>query len=292
MEKVISLLRRYQNTNEEPTVEAIRKTLNQLKQVSKIPKDIEFEPIDVDGIYGEWIKPPNAQLNKVLFYLHGGGFVAGSIDTHRDLVSRICRASNICGFIIDYRLAPEHPFPAALEDSFKTYKWLIREKNIDPNDLIIGGDSAGGNLTFATLIKARDEGLPLPSAAICISPATDLANTGNTINTKADVDPFISPELAEFMRGCYLKETDPKNPLASPLFADLDGLPPTFIQVGTSEILLDDSKRIAKKLESANVDVELDIWEDMIHVFAAFASLAPEGKEAIEKIGQFIKDHI
>ncbi|MGV9171413.1 MAG: alpha/beta hydrolase [Promethearchaeia archaeon] len=292
MERVITLLKKFQNANAEPSVEAVRKGLDQIALLSKIPKDIECEPVDINGIDGEWIRAPEADLDKVLLYLHGGGFIAGSIDTHRDLVSRISRAANISVLIIDYRLAPEHPFPAGLEDAFKTYQWLLSKKNLNAEDIIIGGDSAGGGFTLSVLIKARDEGLPLPAAAICISPATDLAGTGDTYESKAKLDPFLSPELVIFMRETYLQNTDPKNPLASPLFANLHGLPPIYIQVGTAEILFDDSKRIAKKLESADIEVELDIWEDMIHVFAAFAAIAPEGKKAIENIAQFIKKHI
>lgn len=290
MKKVITLLERFQS--EEPSVEETRKTLKQMTKLSKIPDDINFEPVDIDGIKGEWITAPNSRSEKVLYYLHGGGFVAGSIDTHRDLVSRICRIAKVRGLMIDYRLAPEHPFPAALEDAFKAYKWLINEKKVETSNLVIGGDSAGGGLTFSVLIKARDGDLPLPAAAVVISPATDLAGEGVSFFKKADVDPFLTPELGELFRDCYLEETNPKNPLASPLYADLHGLPPIYIQVGTSEILLDDSKRIAKKLESENVDVELDVWEDMIHVFAAFGDLAPEGKEGTKKIAEFIKEHI
>ena len=221
-----------------------------------------------------------------------GGYIGGSIETHKDLVARISRAAKVRVLIIDYRLAPEHPFPAALEDAVAAYQWLISNEKIDPKNLIIGGDSAGGGLTVSTLVKLREEELSLPAAAICLSPWTDLAVTGESIKTKAEVDPFITPEINEFCAKNYLKDTDPKNYLASPLYADLKELPPMYIQVGTSEVLLDDSVRLAENAKEAGVDVELDIWEDMIHVFAIFAALAPESQQAIEKISDFIQKNL
>lgn len=291
MENVIKLLKKFQDMTEETTVESTRKGLEQMGAMNKIPDDIRCEKVEINGIEGEWIKAPEIKQNKVLLYLHGGAFVAGSINTHRDLISRISRAGNIKVMAINYRLAPEHPYPAGLEDSFNTYKWLIFKKNYNPHNIIIGGDSAGGTLTISTLIKIKKEQLPFPVAAFCLSPATDMTGSGETYTTKADLDPFLTPELGDLVLENYLKEADPEDPLVSPLYADLEGLPPIYIQVGTSEILLDDSIRIAKKLEDAGVEVELDVWEDMIHVFAAFAAFAPESREAIEKIGKFIKKH-
>lgn len=291
MERVIELLKKFQKMTEETTVESTRKGLEQLAVMSKIPDDISCEPVKINSIEGEWITAPGVKQDKVLLYLHGGAFVAGSIDTHRDLISRISRAGNIKVLAINYRLAPEHPFPASLMDAFNSYQWLISEKDFNPKNIIIGGDSAGGTLTLSVLIKIRNEDQPLPKAAFCISPATDMTGSGESYTTKADVDPFLTPELGDLVSDNYLKDVDPKNPLVSTLFADLHRLPPIYIQVGTSEILLDDSKKIAEKLEASGVDVELEIWEDMIHVFAAFASFAPESREAIEKIGDFIKKH-
>ncbi|MFO7797316.1 MAG: alpha/beta hydrolase [Promethearchaeati archaeon] len=292
MERVIGLLKQFQSMTEETSVESTRRGLDQLAAMSKIPEDIIFEPVKINNVEGEWIIAPDVIENKVLLYLHGGAFVAGSIDTHRDLISRISRAAEIKVLAINYRLAPEHPFPAGLNDCFDTYKWLMSEKGYKPNNIIIGGDSAGGTLTLSVLIKLRDLKIPLPAAAFCLSPATDMTGSGESYTTKAEVDPFLTPELGQLVLDNYLGDVDPKNPLVSPLFGDLHGLPPIYIQVGTSEILLDDSKRIAQKLKEANVEVELDIWKDMVHVFAAFAQFAQEPKEAIEKIASFIKKHI
>ena len=190
--------------------------------------------------------------------------------------------------ILGYRLAPEHPFPAALEDSVRAYEWLINSEGYNPKKLIIAGDSAGGGLTIATLVKLRDQGVSLPAAAVCLSPWTDLAATGESIKTKLHEDPFISPDELIFDARLYLGKTDPKNPYASPLYANFKGLPPLCIQVGSAEIILDDSTRLAKRAKEAGVEEQLDIWEDMIHVFQAFAVLAPESIEGINKIGEFI----
>ncbi|MHA1604977.1 MAG: alpha/beta hydrolase [Candidatus Freyarchaeota archaeon] len=289
MEMVINLLREYQASQKEPSVEDTRKGLEQLASLSKLPEDVKCEPIDAGGVPAEWITTPEAEARYAILYLHGGGYVAGSIKTHRDLASRISRTSKARVLLIDYRLAPEHPFPAAVEDATTAYRWLVSAGGIEPNNLIVTGDSAGGGLTVASLVNLRDEGDTLPAGAVCLSPWTDLACTGETLRSKAEVDPFITPEGIEFMARVYLKDADPKNPLASPLYADLKGLPPMLIQVGTSEILLDDSLRLADRAKAAGVNVELDVWEDMIHVFAAFAAFAPEGRQAIERIGEFVK---
>jgi monoterpene epsilon-lactone hydrolase len=289
METVIKMLREYQTSLTEPSVEGLRDGLNQLASMAQLPEDVKCEPVDAGGVPAEWITTPDVISQRVILYLHGGGYVGGSISTHRDLVARISRVSKARILIIEYRLAPEHPFPAALEDAVAAYRWLISNEGIKPDNLIVAGDSAGGGLTVACLVNLRDEGVALPAAAVCLSPWTDLAGTGESVKSKAEIDPFVTPELGEFMANSYLKDTDPLNPLASPLYANLQGLPPMFIQVGTSEILLDDSVRLAERAKAVGVDVKLDIWEDMIHVFAVFAGLAPEGRQAIDRIGEFIQ---
>lgn len=289
MEMVINLLREYQASQKEPSVEGARTGLEQLASLTKLPEDVKCEPLDAGGVPAEWITTPGVEDQYAILYLHGGGYVAGSVKTHRDLASRISRASKARVLIIDYRLAPEHPFPAAVEDATAAYRWLVSAGGIDPSNLIVAGDSAGGGLTVASLVKLRDEGDAPPAGAVCLSPWTDLACTGETLKTKAEVDPFVTPEGIEFMARVYLGDADPRNPLASPLYADLKGLPPMLIQVGTSEILLDDSLRLADRAKAAGVNVELDVWEDMVHVFAAFAAFAPEGRQAIERIGEFVK---
>jgi acetyl esterase/lipase len=289
MEFLIKQLRQFQASQAEPSVEEMREGLELLASLQKLPQSVKCEPVNAGGVPAEWITTPGVVSQHVILYLHGGGYTGGSIRTHRDLAARISRVSKARVLIIDYRLAPEYPFPAALEDAIAAYQWLISTEGIRPDNLIIAGDSAGGGLTIATLVKLRDEGTALPAAAICLSPWADLACTGETMKSKAESDPFITPEGCKFMAEKYLKGVDPYNPLASPLYANLQGLPPMLILVGTSEILLDDSVRLAKRAKDAGVDVKLNIWKDMIHVFPAFAGFVPEGRKGIEQIGEFIQ---
>lgn len=289
MENVISMLKGFQESVKDINIPTIRAGMDQLAMLGKLPKDVKCKPVIAGSVPAEWITTPNTESQKVILYLHGGGYVAGSIASYRDLVARISRLTKARILILEYRLAPEYPFPNALEDAVAAYNWLISVEKIDPNNLIIAGDSAGGGLTLATLIKLHDEEVSLPIAAVCLSPWTDLAGTGESLKTKVEVDPFISPEMFEISARNYLGTTDPKNPLASPLYADLHGLPPLLIQVGTSEVLLDDSVRFAERAKAAGVDVRLEIWKDMIHIFAIFAVFAPESRHGIEQISEFIQ---
>ncbi|MHA1386633.1 MAG: alpha/beta hydrolase [Candidatus Helarchaeota archaeon] len=257
----------------------------------RIDEDIKCEPFQIEYILAEWIVAPNASEKRVILYLHGGGYILGSINSHRELASRLSRESDSRVLLIDYRLGPENKFPAAIDDATLTYKWLLKE-GFSPDKIAIAGDSAGGGLTLATLITLRDQGEPLPAAAVCLSPWTALEGKGETMITKAESDPWLSPETTEEIASLYLGNTDPSNPLASPLHADLKGLPPILIQVGIAEILLDDSRRFADRAKQAGVEVDLEIWEDMIHVFQAFATYLPEGREAITHIGRFIKQKL
>ncbi len=292
MQAIIKTLRPLKDFIRESPVETIRKVLENMGKMTIVPNDVNCEPVDAGGVPAEWITTPNVNHDQVMIYLHGGGFVAGSIATHRDLIQRISRVAKIRMLAIDYRLAPEHPFPAGIHDSIVVYQWLITNEKIDPNNVIIGGDSAGGCITLSTLVSLIEKGIPLPAAAVCISPATDLTWTGDSMTTKVDIDPYLSPEYLQLMSKLYLGEIDPKDYLASPLYADLNGLPPLFIQVGTSEMLLDDSTRFAERAKKAGVDVTLDVWEDMFHVFAGVGGFTPESREAIEKIGNFIQKNL
>ena len=289
MENVISMLKGFQESAGEITIAKVREGMDQLGKMGKLPKDVKCKPVIAGSVPAEWITTPNSESQKVVLYLHGGGYVAGSIASYRDLVARISSVSKARILILEYRLAPEFPFPNALEDSVAAYKWLVSTENINPNNIIIAGDSAGGGLTLATAIKLRNEGFPLPIAIVCLSPWTDLAGTGESLKTNGEIDPFISLEMFEICARTYLETTDPCNHLASPLYADLQGLPPLLIQVGTSEVLLDDSIRFAERAKTAGVDVRLKIWKDMIHIFAIFAIFTPESRQAIEQIGEFMQ---
>ena len=252
------------------------------------PADVGYETVNAGGVPAEWVVAPAALRERVILYLHGGAYVVGSINTHRDLASRLSRAAAARVLTIDYRLAPEHPHPAAVEDATAAYRWLLDE-GTQPSRLVISGDSAGGGLTVATLVALREARLPLPAAGVCLSPWVDLEGIGESMTTKAGVDPMVQREHLRNMAALYLGNLDPRTPLAAPLYADLSGLPPLLIHVGTAETLLDDSTRLAERARKAGVAVQIEQWEDMIHVWHAFAAILPEGQEAIERVGAFIR---
>ena len=255
-----------------------------------VPQDVKAEPVDAGGIPAEWIAAPGADADRVIYYLHGGGYAIGSVNTHREMISRLSRAAGARALAIDYRLSPEHPFPAAIEDATTAYRWLL-STGLDPARIVIAGDSAGGGLTVATLVSLRDAGDPLPAAAVCLSPWVDMEGTGDSMTTQAEADPMINREDVLEGARAYLNGAGPRTPLASPIHADLSGLPPLLIHVGTAEVLLDDSTRLAARARSAGVDVTLEPWEDMIHVFQFFSSMLPEAQQAIGRIGQFVRQH-
>jgi monoterpene epsilon-lactone hydrolase len=256
-----------------------------------VPPDVEWEPIDAGGVPAEWITTPQATDSRVICYLHGGGYTMGSVNTHREMVSRLSRAASARALSVDYRLAPENPFPAAVEDATTAYRWLLGT-GVDPASVVIAGDSAGGGLTAATLVALRDEGAPLPAAGVCLSPWVDMEGIGESMTAKAEADPMVQREDLLETAKAYLNGVDPRTPLAAPLYADLTGLPPLLIQVGTAETLLDDAIRLAERARAAGVDVTFEPWEDMIHVWHFMASMLPEGEQAIERIGEFIRERV
>ena len=272
-------------------IEQRRAAMEAVTVMFPVPDDVTREPVDAGGVPAEWIAAPGTDADRVIYYLHGGGYAIGSINTHREMISRLSRASGARALAINYRLAPEHPFPAAIEDATTAYRWLL-STGVDPARIVIAGDSAGGGLTVATLISLRDAGDPLPAAAVCLSPWVDLEMTGDSMTTKAEVDPMITKEDVLEGAQAYLNGADPRTPLASPIHADLSGLPPLLIHVGTAEVLLDDATRLAERARSAGVDVTLEPWDDMIHVFQFFASMLPEGQQAIDRIGEFVREHV
>jgi len=290
LEMIVNMLRSTRPA-EEPSVEQMRVTLEQMASAFSPPADATLEPVDAGGVAAEWVSTPEAARDRTILYLHGGGYVIGSIRTHRDLAIRLSRAARARVLLIDYRLAPEHPHPAAVEDSTAAYRWLLAQGAI-PTRMAIAGDSAGGGLTVATLVALRDAGVQLPAAAACLSPWVDLEGLGESMTTKADVDPMVQPEPLRRMGAHYLGGKDPRTPLAAPLYADLSGLPPLLIQVGTAETLLDDSTRLAERARKAGVEVVLEPWDDMIHVWQAFASILPEGQQAIDRIGAFLRQRL
>ena len=259
-----------------------------------VPDDVSVLEVDAAGVPAEWVRAPGADPDRRVLYLHGGGYVTGSLQSYREFAGRISRVSGCSVLLLDYRLAPEHKFPAAVDDSVAALRWMRThgpEGGSQASSTFVMGESAGGGLTLAIMLMAREAGENLPNAAVTLSAWTDLAATGESITSRADVDPTLSGWKPGGMASLYLGGADPKTPLASPLYADLAGLPPLLMQVGGLEILLDDTTRVAKKAEAAGVDVTVEVQPEGFHNFQLSAGLIPEVREAVDRIGAFIKRH-
>jgi epsilon-lactone hydrolase len=247
--------------------------------------------VDAGGVAAERIIPHAAPYDRHLLYLHGGGFIAGSPSVYRHLAWRIALAAGAQVLAPDYRLAPEYPFPAALDDALAAYLWLLGE-GIEPQQIALVGDSAGGGLAFSLLLRLRDERRPLPAAVAALSPWTDLALTGASLRYNAKADPMLDVgELPRVARS-YLAGADPRHPWASPIYGDLAGLPPALIQVGSDEILHDDAARLAERLDAAGTAPKFEIWPRMPHVWHLFAPMLPEARRAIAHIGSFLRERL
>jgi len=254
------------------------------------PPGTTVEPVDAGGVPAEWVIAAGVDSVRLLVYLHGGAYQIGSPATLRRMIAHMSAAAQVSVLSVGYRLAPEHPFPAAVDDALTAYRFLLHG-GADPAAIVIAGDSAGGGLALATLVALRDAGDPLPAAAVAMSPWTDLALTGESLSTRADVDVMIQPDGMRESAATYLAGADPRHSYASPLYADLHGLPPMLIQAGDAEILRDDSTRFAAAAQAAGVDVTLEIWDEMPHVWHAFAGLLPEADQAVERIGAWLREH-
>lgn len=275
---------------DDKSIDVLRKKIIKDTRALKPPKDVQITPTKIAGVVGEWLTPRSLLArNKIMIYLHGGGYVVGSPATHRSLVARFAKACSIRALSLDYRLAPEHPFPAALEDALAVYHQVL-DHGIAPENILLAGDSAGSGLALATLISLRDNNQPLPAMSVCISPWTDLALTGESIQTCAGLDPYISYDSLT-LNTHYLGNHNPRSPLVSPLYADFTGLPPLLIHVGTDELLLSDSTRLAEQAKNAGIDVTLKIWDDMWHDFHMWAPYLPEANQALEEIAGFVNKH-
>ena len=270
-----------------PTAQEMRAGFALMASMIPVPAGAKSEQLDAGGVPAEWVEMPGAVPGRTLLYLHGGGYVVGSPHTHRSLVARIAAATKARCLVIDYRLAPEHPFPAAVDDAVAAYRWLLA-RGQERARLVVAGDSAGGGLTLATLLALRDSGGPLPAAGVCLSPWTDLEGTGDSASDPSVGDPMIDVDGLRASGHDYLGGADPTHPLAAPLHADYRGLPPLLIQVGTREVLLDDSTRVAAKAKAAGVDVTLERGEGLIHVWQFFGPDVPESVSAIARIGEFV----
>ena len=255
--------------------------------VERVPRRAKVEHAHVEGLRVAWIHPPEEAAHKIVLYLHGGGYVVGSIDTHLMLCAPMAETLQRAMILPEYRLAPEHPFPAALEDALTVYRWLLTQ-GYAPTDIIFAGDSAGGGLSLAAALSLRDRGEPLPAAIVCLSPWADLTHSGQSHIAKARADVILTTKVLKEWALCYAEKARLADPLISPVFADLRGLPPILIQVGSEEILLDDSLALAEKAKAGGVEVTLRVWDGMWHVWHALGNLIPESRMAFEEIGQFV----
>ena len=291
LHKLVGMLRSSKIASD-PTIEEIRAGWEKFTASFVPAADISFKPVVARGVAAEWVTTPDSDSSRVVLYFHGGGYTIGSIASYRSFTGRLARATRARLLSIGYRLAPEHPFPAALDDAVSSYRWLL-DQGIPPGRIAVVGDSAGGGLALSLAIAIRDAGGPTPATIVAIGPSTDLAKEGASVKERAHLDPIVNLEssMAHALR--YVgTQGNLKHPLASPLYSDLHGLPPLLIMVGTHEALFDDSTRFAAKAEAAGVEVQLDIWEEMIHVWPVFADILPEGRQAIEKIGDYIRARI
>jgi acetyl esterase/lipase len=254
---------------------------------SRVVRETRYENVRAGGVPAEWFHAKGSDPDRVLLYLHGGGYSLGSIESHRELVARLCVASGATGLAIDYRLAPEHKFPAQLDDARAAYRYVL-DRGIDPARLVVAGESAGGGLTVSLLLSLREANEPLPAAAIVISPWIDLEATSESMRTNARYD-YVDARTLRIFAQRFVEQGDLRNALAAPLYADLRGLPPMLIQAGGAETLLDDARRLEALARSAGVDATLDVEPDMIHVFQMFATFLPHAQAAIDRAGAFAK---
>jgi acetyl esterase/lipase len=275
------------------SVDACRKIAEQYTRNLKIPEGTEVQPLilhsaDAESVGAEWVCAPGARVDRAALHLHGGGFISGSMDTHRELAARLSASTRARFLVIDYRLAPEHPFPAALKDARMAYHWLLDE-GYTPEQLVVVGDSAGGGLALQTLLALREEGSQLPAAALFMSPFTEFVRyDGESYETRARLDPMLSLEVNKIGGGYYVGENDPLTPLLNPLDMDLAGLPPMCIHVGDCEVLLSDSTRLAERARAAGVEVAFKVWPGMWHDFQTVARYVPEARQSIDELGKFI----
>jgi epsilon-lactone hydrolase len=253
--------------------------------VARQPRGVRFEKVSAGGVPAEWFRPEGCDESRVILYLHGGGYSVCSIDSHRDPVARMCRTSGARGLVIDYRLAPEHPFPAQLDDALAAYRWLLAS-GVDPSRVVVAGESAGGGLTLSLLLSLREARIPMPAAAVCASPWTDLEMRGESMKTNDRYD-YIGREILADYAARFVEPSDLRNPLANAQHADLRGLPPLLVLAGGAEVLLDDARALAARARDAGVDVTLEVEPDMIHAWMLFG-VFERSRASIERIARFV----
>jgi len=291
MERIKELLAAAPSTDGVP-VEQRRADMDALAGAAPLADGTVVEPLVAGGVRAEWLRPAGGADDGALLYLHGGGYCVGSIVSHRGLASNIAAACGLPVLLIDYRLGPENPFPAAVEDAVTAFDWLL-DQGLAPDRLAVAGDSAGGGLTLATLLARRDAGVALPGAAACLSPWTDLTQSSPSMDTHDGVDAMLDRARLQTLADWYLgPDGDPRHPHASPRFADLSGLPPVLLHAADDEVLVDDARLVAEAIEAAGGRVEYRTWPGVFHVWHAVAGLAPEADEAVAEVGRFVKEHL
>jgi epsilon-lactone hydrolase len=289
--KVLRVALRFINKRRDsriPPLAAVRKRFERIEPfVPEPPKGTQTTVIEASGVPGVRVDVPQARKDRCILFFHGGGYSLGSATLYRDFMWRIGMAARALVFYFDYRLAPEHPFPAALEDALQVNNWVMTQ--FDAQKIAFLGDSAGGGLALATLHKLRDRGRVLPRAVVALSPWTDLALTGGSLRSNVELDPVMIAARFPMIAKRYLGDADPRNPYASPLYGDAEGFPPTLIHVGSDEVLLDDAVRMADRMRMAGCEVEIEVWPKMPHVWHLYARVLPEGRQAIDRIGRFLE---
>ncbi len=271
-------------------LEEIRRVFSHWGDVTVDPRGVDYQEIEVEGIPAMWAIPHGAVRDRALLCSHGGGYVVGSMYTHRKLFGHIAKAVGCRALIVDYRRAPENPHPGPVNDMVTAYRWLLEREGLKPQHIALTGDSAGGALAVTTIAAARDRGLPLPAATMPMSPWAGVDTSGETYETNKDRDALVSRDTTTSLGGLFIGENgDPKDPLANPLYTDYSKFPPIFITVGDAETLLDDSRRMAERAKKAGVEVRIDVFPDMQHVFQFLAGAAPEADDAIKRMAEWVR---
>jgi len=274
---------------ENPTPDGIRAWFEAINAETPAAPGAEFESLNPGPWRGEWVRLPGSDRKRVIVYYHGGGFLFGSSRSHRTVTTHLAQLSGVQILSVDYRLAPEHPAPTAHDDCFAAYQWVLQQ-GYAPSTIALAGDSAGGNLSLSTAVRAREEGLPLPGCVVMLSPALDLAGDGESHKVEED-PPLVNRELADLFNRCYVGEGDLRSSKVTPLYSDLSGLPPVLIHVGGWELLRDDSLTVAKRLQEAGNRVELKVWPDMVHCWQLYGPMLDEAMRSIEEVAGFVKTH-
>lgn len=276
-----------------PEIDGINELMNGIYD-TEAPSWAQVQPVDAGGVSCEWVCHPGADPARRMLYLHGGGYVAGTLDHYRAFAAHLSEACGAAVLNVDYRMGPAHKFPAAVDDALAAYRYMLGNGPAgagNADSAVVAGDSAGGGLALALLLALKDSGDAQPAAAVPMSPWTDLTESGSSYDTRGEADPMISRELLQWMASFYAPESELKNPLASPLFGDPSGLPPLYILVGERETMFDDARGFADKAEAAGVDVTFEEGPEMVHVWPVFGPAVPESAQAIARIGAFVKNH-